>query len=428
MIYAALTAGVGCLVIISVVSWMRRSAQIESEDRFAADPVRELAAVAAAATSPAEILERVVAALRQRASATRAIVFRLHDEAWQAVAGDAEGEVPALLASPMAWFAHNPGVVTAGDLGAARFGAIGPAIEKLLSHYEINALVPLVDRRLVVAVIGVALPPLSAARRARIDRVCSLAAAACANLRLHAEAAHAISLDRGAGELEGIRTSLVPEPAAGRSALASYASHRRITGAIGSDFALVRAEGGALWIAVGDAVGSGLAAALIAAAVAGAIDAAIDRDPELSAAALLALANLPLDRPGSRARASCVCARLTPGAIEWASAGHVHPYLIQRGELRALVAAAGPLLGERGSIAGSKAAIEPGDQLVFLTNGVIDAVGEGDDQRGHRRIQRLLSAAAGASAVELCAEIAEATFTRRPDPSDDETAVVVTVA
>lgn len=419
---AALVAGVACLAIIALVSRLRRSAPVEPRDVGFA----ELEAAVLAAGSPAEVLEHVVAGCRELFAASRAIVFRLHDDAWRAVSGDAEGEVPELLASPMAWFAHNPNLVTAGELGGARFGAIGPALEKLFSYYEINAAMPLVDRRLVVAVIGLALPPLSPSARTGLERLRGFSGAACANLRLHAEAAHAINLDREASDLEGIQMALVPEPPGGETEVAEYASHRRVAGEVGSDFALVRPGDGELWIAVGDAVGSGLAAALIAAAVKGALDSSLADGPP-GADALLAFANLSLDRPASPARASCVCARVTGGALEWASAGHVSPYLVRGDQLRALVAA-GPLLGEVGPIARNRTPLESGDCLVFLTNGVIDAIGEGDDQRGHRRIQRLLIEAGPAAPGALLAAIAEAVAERCPQPRDDETAVVVRVS
>lgn len=414
----AVAVAVGCFAIVAAIAAARGGEGAGPVDRR----VSGLEASVLGASSASEVLDRVVGGCREIFGATRAVVFRLDESAWRAIGPDADGEVPGSMATPMAWFAHNPEVVIASELERARFGAIGPALEELFARFDIDAALPLVDRRLVVAVIGLKLPPLLAAERDALEELRGFSGAACANLRLHAEAAHAVNLDREASDLTGLAMALSPEPPAGTLELCTYASYGRIAGDVGSDFALVEPRDSELWVVVGDAVGAGLPAALIAAAIKGAIDATLSGgrcDPE----SLLAFAHLPLDRPDGRARASCVAARIEAGTIEWSSAGHVNPYLV-RGERVEALAAPGPLLGSPGTPRRNRAGLEPGDRLVFLTNGVIDAIGEGDDQRGHRRVQRLL-ARSGVAASEICDRLAGAIAARRPDPRDDETVVVV---
>ncbi len=70
-------------------------------------------------------------------------------------------------------------------------------------------------------------------------------------------------------------------------------------------------------------------------------------------------------------------------------AGHPHPMLIKAG--RALpVGDPGPLLGvvDEPSWRGVTVEIEPGDQLVLYTDGVIEARGDGGERFGAERLQR----------------------------------------
>lgn len=423
IVFWAIAIAIGCFAVTAAIAAARKGNAPGPIDR----QVGGLETAILGAGSATEVLDLVVAGCRDIFGARRAVVFRLDEASWRAVGPDAEGELSDSLATPMAWFAHNPQVVFAAELERARFGAIGPALEELFERFAIDAALPLVDRRLVVAVIGLRLPLIGAVERDALEELRGFSGAACANLRLHAEAAHAVNLDREASDLAGLAMALSPEPLSGEVALGAYASHVRVAGDIGSDFALVHPSGDGLWVVLGDAIGAGLPAALIAAAVKGALDASLDRGDPIDPGSLLAYANLPLDRPGGRARASCVAARLERQTMEWSSAGHVNPYLIRGDRLDALTAP-GPLLGSAGDPRRNRTGLEPGDRLVFLTNGVIDAIGEGDDQRGHRRVQRLLAALATSSAAEICARLSAAVEARCPEPRDDETAVVVAIA
>jgi len=417
----AVVAALGCLLTVAAISFVRRQNAPEPIHR----DVGALETEILAAASVSEVLDRVVVGAREVFGAKRAVVFRL-DESWRAVGPDATGEIDEALATPMSWFAHNPAVVEASELERARFGAIGPALTALFDRFGIDTALPLVDRRLVVAVIGLQLGPLASTRRDALEEIRGFSGAACANLRLHAEAAHAVNLDREASDLAGLAMALSPEPATAAVEAAAYASHCRVVGTIGSDFAQVCERADALWVVVGDAVGNGLPAALIAAAVKGAVDATLAPGRPLAPDRLIAFANLPLDRPDGRARASCIAARIEGHVLEHCNAGHVSPYLLRGSALSAL-ASPSPLLGQQGPWRRVRTRLESGDCLIFLSNGVVDAIGDGDDQRGHRRLQRLLCDCAGLDANSISARITAAAVERCPQPRDDETAVVVHV-
>ncbi len=125
---------------------------------------------------------------------------------------------------------------------------------------------------------------------------------------------------------------------------------------------------------------------------------------------------------------SVCCAMLRPaGAHDEARAdivlaGHPPAYHVQRGSSRP-VGVFAPFLGayERGGWEATTVRLEPGDQLVLYTDGVIDTVGEAD-RFGEERLAQTLHGAAGAADAVRRIERALAGFARGSQV--DDTAVI----
>jgi PAS domain S-box-containing protein len=104
-------------------------------------------------------------------------------------------------------------------------------------------------------------------------------------------------------------------------------------------------------------------------------------------------------------------------------AGHPQPFHLHRGVPRP-VGVFAPFLGayERGDWTAVTVGVEPGDQLVLYTDGVIDTVGERDRFGEDRLIEALRDAAGAADAV---ARIERALTRFAEGPQVDDTAVIV---
>ena len=106
------------------------------------------------------------------------------------------------------------------------------------------------------------------------------------------------------------------------------------------------------------------------------------------------------ERPGlSLVSVCCVMLRLADGdaSAELVLAGHPPAYHVRHGSSRP-VGVFAPFLGayERGGWEATTIRLEPGDQLVLYTDGVIDTVGE-EERFGEERLARTLRDAAGAA-------------------------------
>jgi len=193
---------------------------------------------------------------------------------------------------------------------------------------------------------------------------------------------------------KGLRPSVMPAiPGWSLAALYTPAGSENQAG--GDFYDLLRIEGG--WMAViGDVTGHGARAASLTAMARYTLRTAgsLTNDPQR---ALAELNRELLDRPGG---ALCSVAAITldqpaTGRVRIALAGHPPPLLIHAGATRE-VHPAGPVLGAFGDASWEIAAVslEPGDQLLAYTDGVVEARGR-EDRFGEERLSRCVRPADG---------------------------------
>lgn len=195
---------------------------------------------------------------------------------------------------------------------------------------------------------------------------------------------------------------LVPEtvPSPYFSAEAQYLPAQSVGGDF---FQIIAGADGSLLVVVGDVSGKGVSAAMLVAVLVGALctQAKTSFDP----AAMLATLNERLEGRGMGHLATCLAAELRPdGTARIANAGHLPPYL--NGEE---VSLEGSLpLGSATIVEPSVTSLhlEAGEALTFITDGVVEAMGEGRELFGFERA-RAISGQPAAAIARQAAEFGQ---------------------
>jgi serine phosphatase RsbU (regulator of sigma subunit)/Ca2+/Na+ antiporter len=198
--------------------------------------------------------------------------------------------------------------------------------------------------------------------------------------------------------------------------------------AIGGDyFDILRLEGGRLAVAIADVSGHGLSSGLRMAMLKAALFILIEEEerPEVILQRLDALVRSNQDQRFF-VTATLGIVDLGTGRLELVNAGHPPTYLLRRGEVREVVLPSSPL-GCLGSHYGSEVlALEPGDFVVWLSDGLIEATDAGGEAFGYEAVNRALAGEA-ASALEVRARLLAAVeaHTGGLPAGDDRTLVVM---
>jgi len=190
-----------------------------------------------------------------------------------------------------------------------------------------------------------------------------------------------------------------------------------------------------LGIAIGDASGHGVGAALLSAHTRATLRSLAFIHQ--SVAEIISLANrvLSVDSPGGRFM-TLLLARVNPrtGSFVYANAGHQPGFILsQDGHIQHQMETTGIPLGitpewEFPHSFGYQ--LKPGDTVVFLTDGVVEASGQNDATFGRQRLVDLALAYRDFSAAEMISKIAQAVFEFCYPrlPTDDFTLVVIKVS
>jgi len=203
---------------------------------------------------------------------------------------------------------------------------------------------------------------------------------------------------------------------------------RRVAGDFYDFFEL---PGGRLGLVIADVADKGMPAALFMALTRALVRAAALE--EKSPAAALARVNdllVPDAQHGMFVTAVYAVLSFETGELVYANAGHNLPLLLRSrtGELEQFGKggmALGVLEGTR--LEEQSAFLEPGDDLVFYTDGVTEAFSPQDDIYGEERLRATIQAAAGSSAQALLDSIDDSVrvFVGDTPPSDDLTLMVL---
>jgi len=384
-----------------------------------------------------QILELSAMTARQVFGASRAISF-LHgveEGSWEArPAGTTEGEpVAPALRGMFGWFKHNSAIALRGDLSNARFGAMRGPIKQIMDKHDIDVVMPLVHNTQLLGAFGFHLGHRpSPIQRALMKKFRLETTAAGANVRLHREASHVISLAREVDLASAAQQALVPDEFDGVASSVQWAGHFSAAGEAGSDFWSTYPLGHRLLVIVGDATGVGLAGSMVSAVVKSCCDAIIDAHGEhVDPASLLGTLNRALWRPEKSAHMTAFAALfdVRQGSVRYANAGHRFPYHLSSAGKLGVLHGSGPVLGDelQSRYTIQEQAIARGDTVVFFTDGIVSSRKGSGKPFGERRLQKLLVDAGGLPASALRDRIVnEITRYRETSPRNDDEALVVT--
>ncbi|HUP43449.1 MAG TPA: PP2C family protein-serine/threonine phosphatase, partial [Thermoanaerobaculia bacterium] len=200
---------------------------------------------------------------------------------------------------------------------------------------------------------------------------------------------------------------------------------------VGGDFYDVMAlADGRLAVALGDVAGHGVSSGLVMSAAKSALAVQVTFDPEV-AAVMTTLNRLVYQGARRRLIATLCYALLDPRDREllFASAGHLYPYVVGAGGgVRELASTAYPL-GVRPEleVRVNRQRLEPGDTLVLLSDGIVEARREGSTELyGFERLEQSLGRHAGESVERLRDGIlADVARFAGPSPREDDQTLLV---
>jgi len=345
-------------------------------------------------------------------------------------------ELPAAARGLFAWFKHNTAIAAATDLSQTRFGAMRGPLKQVMEAYDIDVVMPLVANRQVLAAVGLSLrhaPSLTERELMRLFRL--QATAACANVRLHVEAAHMVSLAREVDLASAVELALVPGTMEGSFGELAWAGYFESVDEAGSDFfGVYTLADGRIVILIGDAIGAGLAGSMVSAVVKSCCDAIFDTNPSrLDPATLLRALNRALYRSRNPVHTSAFALVLDPNNLhaEYANAGNPFPYHVAGGPavtVLGVLSGAGPLLGDEvdARYKTQHININAGDSLVLFTDGLVRARNGDGETYGERGLQRLLKRLGPKPPDEMRGAILAGVAEYRGDrPFPDDVALIV---
>jgi serine phosphatase RsbU (regulator of sigma subunit) len=223
--------------------------------------------------------------------------------------------------------------------------------------------------------------------------------------------------------VETLQRSLLPRelPAVPGIELAACYRPAAAGSGVGGDFYDVFPVGDSTWcLMIGDVAGKGPEAAALSALARYTVRADAQREPEPRR--LLGLLNEALVREGQRyCTAACASLELHEGvgALTVATAGHPPPLLVRDGSTRTLTEP-GDLLGflPTVSLQQRRELLEPGDMVVFYTDGVTDAQAP-ERLLDASEIGELLASWSGDSAAEVASRLERAALPSGASGRDD---------
>jgi sigma-B regulation protein RsbU (phosphoserine phosphatase) len=204
-----------------------------------------------------------------------------------------------------------------------------------------------------------------------------------------------------------IQESLLPEET---PALPGWelAGSSRLCSAVGADYYDFSRDDGGLVLALGDVAGKGLAAALLMAALRASVRALWLEPHPLPLILARVNENLRQTVPPNRF-ATLFLGRLDTGTgeLRWVNAGHSAPVVARPDGGRELLEATGTILGALPDVSWTegRTTLQPGDVLVLLSDGVVEAARATSGDLGPERLAALVRARGGASAADLLSSL-----------------------
>ena len=367
-------------------------------------------------------------ALLQRAC--EAIVLALRVDGCSALRVNDHGAVLARTGAPLSpvlgpraeeALRHVTGVCEPAELKLSNDDADALEVSGVRWLLPVNASVSLVlGRRFAGAW-------LSRAESRALERLARQLAVNLENLTLRREAAGHGALAREMREASAVQAHRLPRKTPVFPTLDCAASTLASEAVGGDYYDFVETGGREFTLAVGDAAGHGVAAALVLAGVQSRFrdEAQRARHP----GELLEAMNRDLVAVDQPERfMGLLCARVDAGAglVRFANAGLTPPFVRRRDGRRLELKASGVLLGvqDGATYPVTEVALEPGDVLIFYTDGLTEASRAGE-QYGDERLWEVLDQHSHRRAADLVEELMGAARSWADGPLDDLTIVVL---
>lgn len=235
------------------------------------------------------------------------------------------------------------------------------------------------------------------------------------------------------GEIEIARTiqqKLLPEPEAELPGVSMLARFQPLAAIGGDYYDYFRMPDGRSAVVVGDVSGHGLPTGLLVAMAKAGLSTLIESG--LSGTRLFSRLNDLIHRStDSRNYMTLAFLAYDPAARrgELTNAGQLAPYRLSNGSVESLSLPSFPLgLSLRSDFPTRECAFVPGDRLLFVTDGFVEASDSGGDPFGFERLETLLREQAASDANHLRDAILAAVEKHTGDspPADDRTLVVLT--
>ncbi len=245
------------------------------------------------------------------------------------------------------------------------------------------------------------------------------------------QAARKEILEKDLSIAQELHQSLLPDHLGSPSGALQFATHFEPSSAIGGDyFDLLQLDDQRSLLVIADASGHGISAGLRMAMVKSALQVLTERRKS-SLEIFEELQDLLRKGLGRTYRRSFVTATLglidaQSGTLELTNAGHPPTYLLRGGEVEEILLASSPLGALGTEFTQREVALEPGDVVVWLSDGLIEATDETEEDFGYDRLSHCLSEAPGTpeGVREHLLRAVRAHTGDRP-PEDDQTLVVM---
>jgi serine phosphatase RsbU (regulator of sigma subunit) len=240
-----------------------------------------------------------------------------------------------------------------------------------------------------------------------VTAVANLAASRLESLRLREENADKHRLEEDLRGAARIQESLLPDETPTLPGW-ELAGSSRLCSAVGADYYDFSPDDGGLLLALGDVAGKGLAAALLMATLRAAVRALWREGDPLPWVVSRVNENLLETVPPNRF-ATLFLARVdtTTGDVLWVNAGHAGPLVARADGPHEVLEATGTILGvfEDASWEEGRTTLGPGDVLVLLSDGVMEAARAAAHDLGPERLAAVVRARGGGSASTLLAAL-----------------------
>ncbi len=202
---------------------------------------------------------------------------------------------------------------------------------------------------------------------------------------------------------------------------------------VGGDFYDFYITGeGRLLVALGDASGHGLDSSMVSSMAKSAlymqVSSGRDRGPDGLADALCEINRMMCDTLGRRRLMTLTLVELdtAAGTVSWVNAGQVYPLLRRGGEVRELEQPGYPLGVRRDmSVQVRRQTLEPGDLLLLLTDGYVEAADDAGEPFGWERLAASLAGSRATGPGDLLGELAsELNDHLRHGPAQDDVTLI----